>query len=56
MFSKEPMFCTERVFPTREQIKSNNNNEMLGEEMMITSSLIIVKGDPLTVLKYNPFM
>ena len=29
---------------------------MLGEEIMINSSLIIIKGDPLTVIKYNPFM
>ena len=29
---------------------------MLGEEIMINSSLIIIKGDPLTDKQYNPFM
>ena len=55
-FSKEPMFCTERASRYGKTSNQIINNEMLGEEIMINSSLIIVKGDPLTVIQYNPLM
>ena len=54
--SKEPMFCTERTSLLGKRSNQIINNEMLGEEIMINSSLIIIKGDPLTVLYYSPLL